>query len=167
MDAVCLFLIRFVGGKRMKGYWRGVSIGLVGLFIALALIPAAPVQAKVPIEWNLTAGYTGDDPEWVGSITRDDGVAGELALDIVDCIWATPSGLVQIVDGVWWIEWEDGQSIEGTLDGVADLRKGHIVLNGRVTEASGGLAYLDGRHVHCEAVFDMSTWTTSGTFRFN
>ncbi|MFW9921467.1 MAG: hypothetical protein ACFFED_17845 [Candidatus Thorarchaeota archaeon] len=146
----------------MKRIRRLGSIGILSLFLILALVSVAPVQAKPPQLWNFDAWYT-FEPEWTGDITREDGSQGTLYFDVIE--WRDLPD-VQKFSGKIMIVWDDGESIEGTITGHVVWSTGEGVMNGEVTTASTDWAYLIGRNIHIESMIT-PIWTCYGVVQIN
>lgn len=147
----------------MKRLSKRVCVGLMGMIFMLALVSANPVEAKVPLHWDVNATYT-FDPEWTGVIVREDGVSGSIILDIIESKFVAD---LEISKSIWLIEWEDGGYIEGTLEGMVSYRKLVYVFNGKITVTSDNWSHLNGRNVHVTGNIHPSFWTTWATFQIN
>lgn len=147
----------------MKEISKKLGVGLLSLVFLLALVFATPVEAMTPLRWDYYASYT-FEPEWTGSILRDDGVSGTLCLDVVEWVFLPE---VQKFNGIWWIIWDDGGYLEGNHHGTEVYVSGDYVINGKVTETSDDLNHLNGRNVHIMGNIDFSFYTTTGQFQIN
>jgi hypothetical protein len=151
------------GGEKVVSTSRRASVALMSFIFLVALVSAVPVEAKVPLRWEANVTYTWN-PTWTGIIMTEDGLSGTIALDIAE---ARVTGDVEhsILD--WWIEWDGGGYIEGTLEGILILSTYRYTFNGQVTDTSEDWAFLDGRNVHVMGSIDLSLWTTSPIFQIN
>ncbi|MGY5878856.1 MAG: hypothetical protein RTV31_01340 [Candidatus Thorarchaeota archaeon] len=143
----------------MKIISKKAGVSILSLIFLIALISAVPVEAKVPCRWDISANYT-FEPEWTGTVTREDGTSGIITLDIIN--WEDLN-YIQKSDGIWRIEWDGGEYIEGTHHGKVSWKSGDYVANGYVTETSDAWAHLNDRQIHIMGNIDLSSFPYSCT----
>ena len=63
---------------------------------------------------------------------------------------------VQKFYGIWWIDWDNGDYIQGVHDGSFTFAINQYTINGRVSEATGDWSFVEGRKIHTVGTVD---WT--------
>ncbi|MFW9805380.1 MAG: hypothetical protein ACFFFK_01465 [Candidatus Thorarchaeota archaeon] len=161
---------------------KRVSVALLSVIFLVALVSAVPVEAKKDFSvyrWWTEYVYTGS-PEWTGDVWTggpDDKYGGEHGVmywDNDDDLYRflgpdDPDGSykVQKFEGIWWIEWDDGDYIEGTHHGSWSAATVTPIINGKITVATGDWAYLLGRNVKTFSTIDLASFTIDGYFQIN
>ena len=154
----------------MKNLTKRLSVGLLGLVFLLALTSVSPVEARVPMRWDVTVAYLGGI-YWDGDIWREDRSHGDFSMVLTDYTLLSNGQKIAIV---WLIEWDDGGYLQGTFKGTYvyttheyGLDGGDVVGNGKVTDTSPELSELDGRPVHVMASICPWPWIAEGVFQIN
>ena len=151
---------------------KRVSVALLSIIFLVALVSAVPVEAKKDFSvyrWWTEYTYTGV-PEWTGEVWTEDGEHGAMYWDNDDSayIFLGPEGdKVQKFAGIWWIEWDDGDYIEGTHKGSYAYATVTPIINGEITIATGDWSLLLGRHVKTFSSINWETYTIEGWFQIN
>jgi len=140
---------------------KRAGVALMSFIFLMTLVSAIPVEAKVPLRWEANVSYT-FQPEWTGVIVGEDGLSGNIIIDVID--WRLV-GEVEFGSLIWRIDWDGGGFIEGTLEGRVSQVLFSFIYNGQVTDASEDWAHLIGRNVHVSGSLDLSFWTAQAIFQ--
>ncbi|MFX1301208.1 MAG: hypothetical protein ACFFAL_05630 [Promethearchaeota archaeon] len=158
-----------------------MSVILLVFAFSIALVAAAPVQAKKPLigdmnlEFNLGwAGPSDVIPEWVGTITINEVDYGMVFFNLGTGkpFASAGEGNVLFYGEIWAIyEWvtfdfesqvlETGELIlMGTDEGVLSFANSKYRMNGVVTEVGVGWEIYNGRNVHMSGYIEWQTLQT-------
>ncbi|MFW9800335.1 MAG: hypothetical protein ACFFD9_07860 [Candidatus Thorarchaeota archaeon] len=144
---------------------RKVNVAILAVVFMVALVYAAPVEAKKTIRWDYVCIRVGSPTvAWMGPIYGED-MEGTLYW-FNEWWWWSDEG-DQHAGGVWWIDWENDGSIDifGTHKIVADPTW-HCNTNGRIT---AGPPDLMGRKMHTSSQIEIidGVPTISGVLQIN
>lgn len=138
----------------------------------VALVSATQVSALRPLRWNTASSvnlppWDLDHPTWTGDVVTEDGEHGAFYWfnEGAKFLGPEPSSPDETYKeqkfwGIWWIDWDSGEYMQGTHEGSFTYAISQYTINGRVAEATGDWSYLVGRKIHTVGVVD---WT-GGTF---
>ncbi len=159
------------GGETVVSTSKRVSVALLSIIFLVALVSAVPVDAKdfSKYSWYSESYYT-IDPEWTGDIWTEDGEHGTLYWQNDDTmyIFLGPEGdKVQKFSGMWWIDWDDGEYIQGTHKGSYTYAIMQFTINGRVTDTSDDWSHVDGRKIHTVGIADFLNLPSVCWFQIN
>jgi len=149
-----------------------IGVAVVSIIFLVALVSAVPVDAKKDFSvyrWWTEYSYTGS-PEWTGEVWTEEGEHGAMYWDNYDdaYIFLGPEGdKVQKFEGIWWIEWDDGDYIGGTHEGSYSYATDTPIINGRITAATGDWSFLLGRKVKTFSSINWATYSIEGYFQIN
>ena len=142
---------------------KRISVVFLLAVFAVVLFSAAQVSALKPLRWEMKSSvnlppWSEENPTWVGDIWRGDGVHGAFYWYNMEAVIIGPEGIPkeQKFNGIWWADFDDGESIQGTHVGSFTFAINQYTINGRVSEATGDWSYLIGRKIHCVGLVD---WT--------
>jgi hypothetical protein len=154
--------------KNVMSMSKRIGVALVSIIFLVALVSAVPVEAKKGFSvyrWWSETNYNFDPEftyEWKGDIwagEKGEGEHGTIYWDNFGAIWLGPAGdKVQKFWGVWWIEWDSGEHIEGTHEGSFTYAIMQCTINGRITVTSDDWSYLDGRKIHTVNYVDFANF---------
>lgn len=161
---------RVKGGEDVMSMSKRVGVAVIGTIFLVALVSAVPVEAKTPIRWDYVADYIGyySYPDWYGELVGEN---AEIGIFITDVVFLSNG---QKLDAIWWIEFDDGEYLEGTMKGFFVYTThdnlydgGQYVLNGEVTDTSPDWSDWNGRNVHVMGFVTPWPWVTNGVFQIN
>lgn len=144
---------------------------LIAVFM-VALVSATQASALKPLRWTTATSvnlppWDLDHPTWTGDVVTEDGEHGVFNWFNEGAKFLGPEPTSpdetykeQKFWGIWWIDWDNGEYMQGTHKGSFTYAISQYTINGRVVEATGDWSYLVGCKIHTVGVVD---WT-GGTY---
>ena len=140
-----------------------VGVLLVSAIFLMTLICVTPATAIKPHRWWVACSvnlppWSEDNPTWIGDALTEDGKHGTFYWFNTGAEFLGPeeNPKVQKFWGIWWVDWDNGDHVQGTHKGSFTYAISQYVINGRVTAATGDYADLIGRKIHNIGTVD---WT--------
>jgi len=143
---------------------KKMSVVILTLALALALVPILPVQAKKPLRLEISGELAPFG--WEGVI-HGGPFDGYTVLWIIDFDNYELKGQVGFFQEVWEIYDGDTLILAGYDEGVTRYKNGKFTGNGRVTYATPEWAHLLGSKEHLSGTADFTTWTFTGRIQIN
>ncbi|TFG28721.1 hypothetical protein EU528_10835 [Candidatus Thorarchaeota archaeon] len=135
---------------------------LIAVF-TVALVSTAQVSALKPLRFETASSvnlppWDLDNPSWIGDVWTENGEHGAFYWfnEGAEFLGPEEDYKVQKFWGIWWIDWDDGDHIQGTHVGSFNYAISQYTINGRVSVATGDWSYLVGRKIHTIGIVD---WT--------